>query len=404
MNPESLHVLAERAAVVEGRPDRRLNEVHARIAHARRRRQVGVVGAAVIAVVLALTAGRGLMALTDTDDTPPAKPAPRPTPTPHGPDQASRRQVVWAVGSTVHIGDRTVDVGRKVAGLAATDDGVVFTRDDEAMPPGCGMNSGGCAVLYFTDGSDIFQIGRAFGTYIRGYRVEASSAGSTVVWFEPAPDERGHDASYEERGEYVVYDTAERREVARFGSAASLVKGLYDDSVYWIPDDQGQEWCQDYSKYHGACQRYVSVMRLDTSTGIQAKVPWSVYTSDRRNQPRMFVRSTNPPDYPYNPFPQGRPGAVTVEFGRVGDRLGVVDENGDAVAVQLASTGKPVRLRLPAGYHHDVELFFLQMWLDDDRLAISADNRGDVLICRLSSGQCRVAVRGPMDYSFGGHG
>ena len=140
MKPEDLKVLAERASTVEGRPDTRLDEVHARIRVARRRRQYGAVSAAVVAVVLALTTGVGLLALTDTDRTPPAEPAPRPTAKPSVPEDnaPSVRRLTYAIGEKIHWGDQVIDVGSKVWNLEATDDGVVFIRDGTALERTCG--------------------------------------------------------------------------------------------------------------------------------------------------------------------------------------------------------------------------------------------------------------------------
>jgi hypothetical protein len=42
-----------------------------------------------------------------------------------------------------------------------------------------------------------------------------------------------------------------------------------------------------------------------------------------------------------------------------------------------------------------VELFFMESWLDDHRVVLSADNRGDLLVCRLPAGRCHVTLRGP---------
>ena len=199
-----------------------------------------------------------------------------------------------------------------------------------------------------------------------------------------------------ERGEYVVYDTAARREVARLGSADTDIKEVYDDSVYWTPDDHTR--CLDYSKYYAACLRFSAIMRLDTATGTQTEVPWAAYTSDRNSRPSTFVLPIKgDPDTPGPVYDE------TPDFGRQGDRL-VADDGGSAVAAHMARTGEPVRLRLPAGYDDDVELFFFHMWLGDGRFSLVADNRDDILVCRLSSGRCRVVVKGPLDYGFGGHG
>lgn len=410
MNPEGLKVLAERASSVEGRASTRLDEVHARIAQARRRRQAGAIGAAVVAVVLALSVGLAFVALTETDHTPPAVPAPRPSVTPHAPEEnaESVRLLTYADGHTIHWGDRAIDVGSTVQGLSATDDGVVFVRGDQSCPYG-----DACRTLWFTDGSDPVRLGMVTGSRIRGFGVDLATAGSTVLWAEPKPKDKSN-PYYPEINEYVVYDTRAQREVARFGSNGRdpdrdghehlVIQAVFDDYVYWTPDDRAEEWCLDYRKYYGVCRRFASVMRLDTSTGEQTKLAWSAYISDRLSRPRLFFGPTDRRDLPYNPFPANRPGAEAVGFGRQGDRLVAGDLGGVPVIARLGRSGPEVRLRLPAGYRGDVESFRFQMWLDDDRFAIVADNREDILICRLSAGRCRVAVQGPTDYGFGGHG
>ncbi len=74
--------------------------------------------------------------------------------------------------------------------------------------------------------------------------------------------------------------------------------------------------------------------------------------------------------------------------------------------------GDPVGLRLPAGYTHpgpegSGSLIQVSQWLDDDRVALWADDgggdlpakHGDLLVCRLPDGTCRVAVpRSPRAY------
>lgn len=402
MNPEDLKGMAERASTVEGRVDVRVDEVHARIRAARRRRQYGAVSAAVVAVVLALTTGVGLLALTDTDRTPPTEPAPRPTAKPsEAEDNAPPvRRLTYATGKKIHWGDQVIDVGSKVWNLEATDDGVVFTRGRYPLEYTCGSSSGECAALWFTDGSDVVRIGRATGSVIRGFDIEFSTTGSTVVWSEPDPED--HSRYYPERGEYVVYDTGERREVARFGTSDSEIEAAYDDSVYWSPEPAAKPWCLDFSKYFGACRRHGRVMRLDTATGTQLELPWATYISDRRGRPRLFFGPTDKPDSPYNPFPSNRPGAEAINFGRQGDRLVAQDGGGATVTARMASTGEEVRLRLPAGYP-DVDAFSLMTWLDEDRVVLQAGDEG-LLLCRLPDGLCRTVVKGPVLAGFAGRG
>jgi hypothetical protein len=408
VNAVDLRDLVERADGVEGRSSTRLAEVHARVRSARRRRQAGAVVATVVAVLLAITAGTAVVKLTESDPPPVTPPSPIPTPIPSpkvdhdDSDAPAVRRLVYARGSTVHLGDKRIDVGGEVAGVTATDDGAVFTRYRDERGRSCSMTYK-CGVLWFTDGTETFVIGHAFGGPIRGWFIDASSAGSTVVWFESAVDDRSRDPVSSEPGEYVVYDTRARREVTRFGSVDSDIKGVYGDNVYWAPD-HGKKWCADYSKYYAACRKYRSVLRLDTSTGTRTKVPWSAYLADWHNRPRMFVRQANSPDYLSNPFPSNQPGDEALDFTRDGDRLVVVDEVGDVVRVRFAATGEPVRLRLPQGYDAKVDAFFFESWLDDDRFVLSADNALDLLVCHLSTGRCRLAVEGPTLTNFRGHG
>ena len=211
---------------------------------------------------------------------------------------------------------------------------------------------GGCyAPLLFTDGSEILRIGRvARHVGSAATRSRSPSAGSTLVWFEPSPDSNAG-GNYVERGQYIAYDTAARREVARFGSADADIKEVYDGSVYWTPDDHTR--CLDYSKYYAACLRFSAITRLDTSTGTQTEVPWASYTADRDSRPSTFVLPIKgDPDTPGPVYDE------TPDFGRSGDRL-VGDDGGNAVLMHLASTGEPVRLHLPTGYDEDVAAVLL---------------------------------------------
>jgi hypothetical protein len=392
VNPGGLRVLAERASAVEGRPDTRLDEVHDRIARARRQRQAGVVGTAVLAVVLALTAGLGLLALTGTDDTPPARPAPNPSPTAtptrlelEGP---SVRRLTYATGHTIHWGDRTIDVGNAVQGLGATDDGVVFVRGGGN---GC-VYAPACRTLWFTDGSAPVRLGTSTGSVIRGFDVQLSAAGSTVVWTEPDPEDRT--PYYPPVDDYVVYDTSQRREVGRFGSQESEVLAVLDDHVYWIP---GRAWCRDFQRYYGTCRRYEGVMRFDVATGTQQRVSWASYRADRASRERTFV----------TPFLHegGVPEPVLsdhLDFEVDGNHLRPDDGNGPAITARLASTGQVVGFRVPSAFTgHDY--YPSVMWLDDDRLVIRDDTRG-LMVCRVSSGHCRGVVARWVETGFGGHG
>jgi hypothetical protein len=74
------------------------------------------------------------------------------------------------------------------------------------------------------------------------------------------------------------------------------------------------------------------------------------------------------------------------------------DEPGVPVYTKAWDTGsgKQLDLTLPTAY--DGETLRIFDWVDDDRLALAAtDDIGratDILVCRISSGTCRVAVPG----------
>ena len=395
MTPEDLKFLAERASTVEGRPEARLDEVRSRIRTARRRRQLGAVTATVVAVVLALTVGSAVLFLTDTDQTPPANP-PRPTETPSvvEENQSSVRPLTFAVDQTIHYGDRTIDVSqyvdREVDHVDTTDDGVVFISSERLSAVSSYTD------IWFTDGSDTVKIGHTYGSPARGYEMKAAATGSILAWWEASLPVR-HRVD-RERGEIVVYDTHEGRVVARlpvvarFPGSYGPIQTVYDDYVYWVPDEN---WCVDLDRGFRQCLRYRGVMRLETSTGEQTEVSWAAYQADRRSRPRMLSG-------PYT-GDAGLAGPVFHEntaFVRVGDRLVAHDRDVDFTARE-ARTDKALRLRLPSGYT-SADTFELVQWLDDDRVAVFAyrdrmteiADAGDIFVCRLSSGRCTLAVKG----------
>ena len=369
MNAEDFRALADRASTIEGRRDDRLAEVHDRIRRAGRRRQLVAVTASAVAVVLALTAGVGLLALTDTDRTPPAEPAPRPTSTPRVPDTApSVRRVTYAEGRQDPLGrpDASTWAARSVE-VAATDDGVVFVRGREELARPAATATAGATPSGSPTGRTSSASARASDTVIRGYRIEFSTAGSTVVWFEPAPDDRPLPSDYRERGEYVVYDTGERREVARFGSASGAVirRRCYDDYVYWIPDDK--TWCLDSrgtTASAGATRGDDAARDLDRHAGRRSpgRRTWPTGAAGRarvhQTDPRRGQHS-RPPCYD-----------ESITFLRDGNRL-VGRRRGGVRGHRPRGRGpgEPVRLRLPAGLRRRGRDFFMMVqWLDDDRV------------------------------------
>ena len=398
MTPEGLRVLAERADTVVGRPDTRLDELHVRIAQARRRRQVGLVGSAVLAVTLALTVGLALSALTRPDESLPVTP-PVPTASPTATDlvqtTAPGRRVTYAEHHRIHWGAQVIDVGQKVQSVYATDDGVVFVRGGKACPYGVA-----CRTLWLTTGGVPIRIGVTTGSWIRGFGVWFASSGSTVVWSEPDP--AGPSTPYPPTREFVVYDTSLQREAGRFGSVRSLVVAVGPDAVYWVPRDRQ---CVDF---YGECLRFTPpLMRFDLSTGQPTETSYAAYRTDRITWPgtlmspqleEIAVGNTEKVVRPPHADPKLND---TFGFRLRGSRL-VGDDGSIDVTLRLARTGEPLRLRVPPGYPEDAA-FGITQWLDDDRVVVH-DEHGNLLACRLPVGRCRKVASDVGVISFSGRG
>lgn len=371
----------------------------------RRRRlaAVAVVTAAVLVVV-----GGALLADPDTRDaqSPPA-----------GVDRTQQgdlvktrpasRLLTYAVGTTIHWGDTTIDVrqqansspgwGALVDYVDATDDGAVFVTGPAPVRDagGWGLPYGPAAV-WFTDGSTPVRIGTTFGSRVRGFGIAATAAGSTLAWIDPGTKSAP--------GALVVYDTGQMKELARFGTAepgqswpapdgSAVPLAVYDDAVYWSPDGSS---CNQY--LGGApygCDRTARVMRFDTASGRHTSVSTAEYDADRRTRPGLFTGQSRDPHV--------RRGAMFLSFVRRGERLvarGTWEAGEPGFPSTVALTGQPLRLSHPArhprrGNQDDPHVLQLTQWLDPDRVVLldGYDDGTDLVICRLSTGGCRVAVR-----------
>jgi hypothetical protein len=365
----------------------------------RRRRLVAV--AAVTAVVLAVLSGAALLAPGSRQAAPPPAGDDRT----HAPDDGDTvetstadRLLTYSVGTVIHWGNRTIDVGQVARGrqprrtsldyLDATDDGVVFItgpqlKRDESGMLGIGY---GASAVWFTDGSTPVRIGTTSGSAVRGFAIGTSASGSTLAWKQPG-DETSETLA-DPFGPVVVYDTAQMREVARFGGADAEVLTVFADLVYW---SSGDAPCA--IRDGNGCYRPHWVMRFDTASGQQNEVTWGDYEADRLGRPGVL---TGPSDDSV-----ARGGGPALRFVRRGGRL-VADggEPGAGFIPTLALTGRPVRLRMPAGDRTSDALAITQ-WLDADRVVLvgphsygGADGT-ELLVCRLSTGGCRLAVRFP---------
>jgi len=221
-----------------------------------------------------------------------------------------------------------------------------------------------------------------------------------VVWFEPDPKARTLNNAYGVGGEYVAYDTGQRREAGRFGSGRSAIVAVLDDDVYWLPS--GRQ-CVDF---YGECLRFKgNAMRFEASTGRQVPVSWASYRAVRGDSTRTLVSpqleeiAEGQVVTPARPQPKFSNG---FGFRREGNRL-VGDDGTVDVVVRLARTGAPVKLRVPSDYGAS-DYFNIIQWLDDDRVVLTASDTDDLFVCRLSSGRCRLAVTRSTLADFAGRG
>jgi len=365
---ELLSDLLRRTAEATPAPVIDVDELVARAAGRQRRRQLTAVGVA--ALVLGAVVAGGAVAGRGSDDIDPA-PSPSPTPVP------GSRPLVYAEGATVHIGDRTVEAPEPVAFIDVTDDGVVF----EAALDGR---------LWFSDGETVTRIGTspwtAAPTAHAGV-VMTGDSGSLVVW----PDD-GEGHPDQEADRFVVYDTSRREVVAHIPFPAGgdgILLYVDEERVYYTTQLGPGCWVAAVD----ACD-HPHLLRFDVLTGATRRIGLDDWSRELGTHPRMFV-AVMPDRVAYvQPY---HPGAT---FRQVDGRLVHTDP-----APLTTSSGDQVRLRLPDGYtvlglKTGASGIAVSQWLAENQVAVFADDgggdlpakEGDLLVCELPDGRCRVAV------------
>jgi hypothetical protein len=344
-------------------------QAESRLAH----RRLTALAAVVVTVVMV---GAGAVALTvDRDQATPAPPGPSAREDRLG----TPRALVYADGASIHFGDETIDAGADLVFVEATDDGVVFVTEDDYRPGGRPQT----APVWFTDGSDVVQIGVTLVLHVYDFRIATSNPGSLVAW--KGVEQGGGPAEPDDLAIWV-YDTRQRKVVARVPDTGLetvnhvVVNG---DRVYWE---------------HSA--RAV-VVRYDVSTGIAEDVSWRSYHADLARNPRMLAFGNASDQYAAPPPVVAQRLAA---FMQVGDRLVPTDSihwgsSGTDIPTTLLD-GRPLQLRVPKGYDADTNSFTVVQWLDDGRLVLFAYHEhselpthvGDILVCPVPSGTCQVVA------------
>lgn len=375
MKESLLHDLLGRGADSIDPPDYDVDDLVARMESRLARRRWKAVAAAAVTVVLA---GAGAVALS-LDREPP-------TPAPSGPVEreqglGTRRPLVYADGENIHFGDRTFDAGADVVFVEATEEGAVFITEDDYRPGGRPQ----AAPLWFTDGSDVVQLGVTLVRHVYDFRIATANPGSLVAWLGV---ESGRSPTLPADLAVWVYDTREGKVVARVPETG--VPGLdtiehivvNGDRVYWE---------------HGAS---AEVVRYDVSTGIAEDVSWRSYHANLARNPRTLAFGNASDQYGPPPVVAQRLAA----FMQVGDRLVPTDSihwgNAGTDIPTTLLDGRPLQLRVPKGYDAETTSFTVVQWLDDGRLVLFAYHEhselpmhvGDILVCPVPSGTCEVVV------------
>lgn len=339
-----------------------------------RRRPTGL--AAAVATVMIV--GAATFALTvDRTHTTPAPPRPGQTDERSG----TPRPLVYAKGENIHFGDQTIHVGADVVFVEATDDGVVFITVGDFDPQGSGPTS---ASLWFTDGSNLEQIGLVDMHHVYDFAVATANPGSLIAWLSVEP---GMDTTQLHNDEISVYDSHQRKVVARVPVSDHLGETIEPehivvngDRIYW---ENGS-----------------SVARYDVSTHIQKTVSWKSYRADLARNPRMLAFG--------NASDQGGPPPVVAQrlaaFMQIGDRLVPTDNiHYGSHSSEIPTTrlnGQHLQLRVPAGYDAATNSFVVVQWLNDDHLVLFAYHEhnelpthvADILVCPVPSGRCEIHV------------
>ncbi|MBA2559430.1 MAG: hypothetical protein H0V07_05990 [Propionibacteriales bacterium] len=373
---EFLGDLLRRSADAVPGPRLDVGELVAHAGRRQRRRRLAVV-ASTTALVSAIVVGSFAVRGGEPRHLEPA-PSPSPSPSVVDPPPRVARPLVYAAGKIVHVGDDTFEAGANVLFVDATDDGVVFVTEDSDR-------LWYSDTLWFNDGSTTEAIGRVPTEHIGIFEVHTTNPGSLVVWADATS------RTNESSDRFVVYDTSRHEVVARlpFTGVYNVVLHVDEGHIFFNPD-KDTPGCWVYDIHY--CKD-PHLLRYDLASGETRKISQASFEAELRSRARMLVLAEA----------RGDTGTVftagaMARFNQVGSRLVPVDSNGDPTVVRL-TTGEPVALRVPAGYTSPGGEMSVVQWITDDRLVLFPNEggdlpakAGDLLVCTLPDGLCRVAV------------
>ena len=355
MNGMLRELLSERADTA-GTPDLDLGDLVARGERSVARRRRVVVGGAAAAVVLTVGGSFALVQVGNDGTSPPVGPPTNPPSNDVTPDATDEsRPLTYGVGTTIHYGDRVIEAAEDPDGLYVFDDGLWFFTG--------GNERSSTTHLYYTDeSSEPVEIARGIG------QVTPGQVGSLLVWLD------GDDV--------VIYDTDVPGVVARVplnGRRLGHPIIPLEDGVYWREYDDSAESSNGRS------------VRYDVSAGTRTRV-------SRAAERAAEARAAGPPHLVVGSADSTESAG---DFHVVDSGL-EVDTSGQGAPppVFVAATGQRLRVSVPDGY--DGEAMGLFQWLDEDRFGlvvlgtagIGNVPTGDLLVCRISAGQCNTVASG----------
>jgi hypothetical protein len=333
----------------------------------RRSRRTATATVVLVAATVVAVAGITLLALPEDDEE--QEPVGRPTDT--------SRPLTYALGATIHYGDRSVTAPDPVAEVDVTDDGAVARTAD--------------GTIWFTDGDGLDEIGTlgepgaAYEGEERPYAttwgfVVSGNTGSRAAWFEfPRPGEP----------ELVVYDTGERAVDSRTtldvdAGSYALLESVTDRYGYWFtsPEMNGDD-------------RSFPEARVELATGTQDRVTEDEYDADLPGvgTPRTIEVSHDGEDGRDVPMVHD---GIGWQFDIGGGR--VEPQGAQPLEVRDGGTGRRFVFDAPDGYGSAAPNW-LSQWLDDDTVVIPVNQgrQDDLVECHVSTGACVVAATVPAD-------
>jgi hypothetical protein len=313
----------------------------------------GAVVAAAALVVPALPLGSDDAAVTD--------PAPFET-----------RKVTYAEGSTIHYGDRRIDVSPHVlSSFVQTDYGFVYVTQNRHR-------------VYFTDGESSEPIGRTS----RGDDLVADDSGGYVGWRED--------------GQAVFYDTATGADVFR----ADLESGRRSCLTEYVPphpiaiDDGTAYLCERDEVSAWDLSDQTETLRVDAGPDRQLHDVASGYLAWELREDDATTGSVMSQD-PAADEPLFV-GFSAADLSPNADYVYGYDTRDSELTVIWERANPEAHPHVPDGY----PVWLLMQWIDDDRYSVAAyrdDGSGDpagvpdLLVCSIQHDGCRVVGKAASD-------